>query len=110
MFKDVLKQFGFDVECRGTEFFIDIIKEIQSLLDIGLSDLEIIDYLPRCYLENYHFFYEVGANKYFFELDYFLSSCSFSLKSNLSRSEILLYWAKYLNADSDEVIKMKVYK
>lgn len=90
---NILGQIGFDSKCRGAIFISSIVSEVITLLEEGIQDEEILKRLPSLYLEDYHFFFEVGRFKYFDEIN----KCISSRKVNDKKNSVKI---KYNSADS----------
>lgn len=73
-YSDVLKKEGYNVETNGAMFFGSLLDEVRALLAEGKTEEEIKLLLPRYYVEDYHFFFEVGKDRYFKELYDFCAS------------------------------------
>ena len=75
-YKEVFESMGYDVELKGAIFFQSLMDGVCELLNKGIEDQEIKKLLPRYYLEDYHFFFEISKERYFKEL------CEFGLSIN----------------------------
>ena len=80
-FKERLKEYGYDVESVGYIYFEDLLVDCIEMIHEDKDIDYIKEMFPRCCLEYYHFFYEVGKKKYFAELEKF---CNKGLNENIS--------------------------
>lgn len=97
---NILGQIGFDSKCRGAIFISSIVSEVISLLEEGIQDEEILKRLPSLYLEDYHFFFEVGRFKYFDEINKCISSRNVKGKKSVkikfnSTDSFIINFSKY---------------
>jgi hypothetical protein len=121
-YKLLLRRLGYDVESKGAVYFLDLIDDVRRLLNEGYNADEVKELLPRYYLENYHFYYEVGRYKYMGELEKFCSSRVVNKKNsafnrrilksrgNMNIEDSLIFFAEYFNKlEQKEANKNKVY-
>lgn len=82
----LLNDLGFDTKQLGAKFFIGAVMEVQEILN-GIEGIkkDVPDYLPKkiedingfmdkIYVDEFMFFFECGKEKYFKELNNFISS------------------------------------
>ena len=70
-YSEVLKESGYNIETRGAIYFSSLLDEVRGLLMKGAKSDDVKRLLPRYYLEDYHFFFEVPKDEYFAELNDF---------------------------------------
>lgn len=122
-YKNLLEGLGYDVECLGAILISDLIDDVIELMKCGLSKSEIVELLPRYYLEHYHFDYEIGRNRYMNEIDIFLNSKKITKKTkiinkkfnllykNYNLEDLVIFLGKYFyNVDMGISDEIKVYK
>ncbi len=122
-YKILLDNLGYDTSTVGAMFFGDLIDEAYQLFVDGKSEEEVLFFLPRIYLENYHFDYGVGKKTYFNEINAFLDSKRINKKSRvinrrfsllrrrLSLDEFVIFISKYFyDVDMGEKKEIKVYR
>ena len=88
-YKGVLSALGYNTESKGAILFMDLLNEVRNLLNEEKTEEEIRKLLPRYYLEDYHFCYEIPKNIYFEELKAFCNSRVITDENKSINSEIM---------------------
>ena len=94
-YKIILEGLGYDVDCLGALLFSDLIDVVVDLRKSGKNKNEIIELLPRYYLEFYHFIYEIGMKTFYSELGDFLNSKVITKKTKVTNKRFKLLYKNY---------------
>jgi len=105
---DFYESIGFDSDLNGCAFFDDLVEDVRQILDTQeLSFDNIKKILPTLELESYHFFFEVGRNRYLEDIELFLKS-RFENKKRYRKSKAM-YTKIFGNSELINIDK-SVYK
>ena len=107
-YKDIFKEFGYQVEKRGAIYFFSLLDEVRHDLASGMSDEELREIIPRICLEDYHFYFEEKKSAYFSKLNDFLTTRSNNknisgivLEKDVDLIDSTIAFAKYFNAKEE---------
>ncbi len=123
----LLNDLGFDSKQIGAKFFLGAVMEVQEILN-GIEGIkkDVPDYLPKkvedingfmdkIYVDEFMFFFECGKEKYFKELNNFISSRKTSsendklfnkvFEDSMGLDSMVISFAKYSNHLNEELCK-----
>lgn len=123
----LLNDLGFDTKQLGAKYFIGAVMEVQEILN-GIEGIkkDVPDYLPKkiedingfmdkIYVDEFMFFFECGKEKYFKELNNFISSRKTGsekdklfnevFEDSMGLDSMVISFAKYSNHLNEELCK-----
>ena len=63
-YKQLMDMLGYDVNKKGFALFVNVAEEVRSLLKQEMSHDDIMAVLPSLFLEEYHFYLDMGKTRY----------------------------------------------
>ena len=112
-YSEVLKESGYNIETRGAIYFSSLLDEVRGLLMKGAKSDDVKRLLPRYYLEDYHFFFEVPKDEYFAELNDFNGKRVVLKKDKkvpvMGLEDSLIYFANMFNERENLTKDVKVF-